>query len=483
MEVKIAIVIVYMIAMFGISAWSTWKIKNQGSSGYLLAGKSVPWILLATMAIGISIGGTTTTGVAQYGYSYGLSAGWYGVATVVAFLAFMAIAMKKSYKYNFSTSAEIFGRAFSKPEGFLCALFGIVVMIGMYALQIISGGAVLYGLLPEVFTMTSARVVTTIVFLVISLLGGYMGAVMVNLLNTILIYVGLILAVISALNSAGGWSNLVAALDTAAPEVPWTSPVAGAGLVVIISWILTNTINGIANQAHFQLVGSAKDYKSAKRGLLVGALCILPTGFLCAIIGMVARVQFPQLAETGMTSAAFTMVVSQMSPLIAGFVLAGLWAAVVSTAIGFTSGTSMLITGVLVKQYIKSDVSDRAQLIMSRIIVVLMSAFALFIALRVMSIVSFFMTIATFIVPQGVLVFLMFHFPKTVKRSSCIVSLIATLLAIICWNLVPALHIFRELPYLVVIVTVVCAALCALFDRRSIEYSRVFVEESAQKDA
>lgn len=51
MNVKLLIVVLYMALMIAISVWSTWKIKNQGASGYLLAGKSVPWLLLAIVAM------------------------------------------------------------------------------------------------------------------------------------------------------------------------------------------------------------------------------------------------------------------------------------------------------------------------------------------------------------------------------------------------------------------------------------------------
>lgn len=482
MNIKLLIVILYMIAMIAISAWSTWKIRNEGASGYLLAGKGVPWVLLATMVMGLSIGGTSTTGVAQNAYGYGISAGWYGVSIAVGVLVFAALIMKKAYKYNFGTSAEIFGRAFSKPEGFLCAVFGTIVMIGMYALQIISGGSVLYGLLPDVFNMASAQIVTAVIFLVISLLGGYMGAIMVNLLNTALIYIGLIAAMVSSLSKVGGLGSLTETLYTLEPETPWTNGIAGAGLVVVVSWILTQVLNGMANQSHFQVIASAKNYKHAKWGVVIGAILIIPTGFMCAIVGMVARVNFPELAENGMTSAAFTMVVSQMNPVIGGIILASLWAAVVSTAVGFTSGASMLVSQVLIKQFFFPSISDKAQVVISRLVVILMTAFALFVALQVSGIVSFFMLIANFIVPQGVLIVLMFHFPGAVRKSTCIVSLIATVVAIVAWNLIPALHIFRELIYLVAVVTVLCALICRLVDKRPVDYARVFDEAHAQKD-
>lgn len=480
MNIKLLIVVLYMALMIAISVWSTWKIKNQGASGYLLAGKSVPWLLLATMVMGLSIGGTATTGVAQNAYQYGISAGWYGVSVAVAVLAFAAVVMKKAHRYNFGTAAEIFGRAFDKPEGFLCVLTSVIQHIGLYSLQIISGGAVLYGLLPGVFSLTSAQIVTAVIFLVISLLGGYLGAVMVNLINTLLIYIGLFIATFTSLGSVDGWGNLTMSLQAASPDVPWTNLISGAGIVTILSWMLTQVINGLANQPHFQLVASAKNYKNAKIGIVVGAILMLPVGFLCAVVGMVARIRFPELLASGETSSAFTMVVGAMHPLVGGLVLAGLWAAVVSTAIALNSGVQMLGVHVLIKEFFAPNMKDKTEVMLSRIFVVIVTLVSLFLALMVSEIVSLFMTVATFVVPQGVLLLLMFHFPKVVKKSSCVVSLIATLAAIVAWYLFPALHVFRELAYFVVVVTLACVVICYLVDKRPVDYSKVFVERDVQ---
>ena len=48
--------------------------------GYLLAGRGLPTVVVATMLAGLAVGGASTIGVAERAYSVGISAGWYNAA-------------------------------------------------------------------------------------------------------------------------------------------------------------------------------------------------------------------------------------------------------------------------------------------------------------------------------------------------------------------------------------------------------------------
>ena len=79
MEIAIAILVVYMVSIVLISAFAgklSKKVSNKTLAGFLLAGQSMPWWLVAFMVCGIAVGGASTVGVAQNAYTAGMSAGW-----------------------------------------------------------------------------------------------------------------------------------------------------------------------------------------------------------------------------------------------------------------------------------------------------------------------------------------------------------------------------------------------------------------------
>ena len=86
-----------------------------------------------------------------------------------------------------------------------------------------------------------------------------------------------------------------------------------------------------------------------------GGLLILPVGFISAIIGMAAAVLHPGIVP----AEALPRVVLDLSPLAAGIILAGLWAADVSTASALLMGSATLVSSDIVKRFFKGIVKGR----------------------------------------------------------------------------------------------------------------------------
>ena len=87
------IIILYLILLFGVSAWAQKrqkKMEAQGGTGsFLMASKSLPTVLVAFMMAGAGIGSINTTGIAEQVQTAGLSGACAGFAGAVA-LAYSA---------------------------------------------------------------------------------------------------------------------------------------------------------------------------------------------------------------------------------------------------------------------------------------------------------------------------------------------------------------------------------------------------------
>lgn len=68
----------------------------------------------------------------------------------------------------------------------------------------------------------------------------------------------------------------------------------------------------ITAQGPVQIACGAKDSASARKGFIWGAALIFPIGFLCALIGIVARVTSPNITAT----MALPSVIMGLDPLL-----------------------------------------------------------------------------------------------------------------------------------------------------------------------
>ena len=77
-QIPLLVVVFYMVILFAVTWWA--RSLNErgggGAVGYLLAGRGLPTIVVASLLAGLAVGGASTIGVAERAYGVGLSAGW-----------------------------------------------------------------------------------------------------------------------------------------------------------------------------------------------------------------------------------------------------------------------------------------------------------------------------------------------------------------------------------------------------------------------
>lgn len=466
MTETIVILAAYMVFIVLISALSgrlSRRVSNKTALGFLLAGQSMPWWLVAFMVCGIAVGGASTVGVAQNAYTSGMSAAWYTGAWAFGGLVFGLCIAKKIRSLSITTISEFFRRAFGRKAALIATVAQVVVLFGVNAAQIVAGGAIIVAVIPT-FSMTTALVVSALIFFGTSFLGGYFGASIANIINVVVIYVGLALALVLGVTSFGGFENVTAALPA---EGQWFDLIAGMGPAAIVAWFITMAFCTPANQMMFQASASAKDDRNAKWGLVAGSMLMIPTGFISAYIGIMGASAFPDVPS----AAALPTVIVSLGPVLAGICLAGLWAADVSTAVSLLIGISTIITKDIVIEYVKPDLSDRGQLILSKVVIAATVACGLLLAMNLSGIVSFLMTLHCLFAPFTVMVLLCLFAPGLLRKSSCMATLGAGCAAMVLYAFVPALHVISQPAYLVVPASFVALLLTLVFDKRAADVS------------
>ena len=296
MSIQLAIIILYIAVLFGISIYAK-RLAANGSTNFLFAGRKMGPFLVAVNVAGLAIGAASTIGVAENAFTTGLAAGWYNAAWSAGAVVMGLFAAAKYRNMNCTTVPELFERYYDK-KGRIIAVFGlIIIQMVITALQYLAGGAILSSLLPEYFSFQAGMLVSAVVFIGITLIGGLWSSGLSNILSVTLIYIGVLAGTYVSVMQQGGIGAISAKLP---PGTGWFDPVGNLGLATIIGWFVVMITQAITAQGPVQIACGARDGKAARNGYLWGAAIIFPIGFLCALMGLAAKVAYPGIkADNG----------------------------------------------------------------------------------------------------------------------------------------------------------------------------------------
>ncbi|MDR2394624.1 MAG: sodium:solute symporter family protein [Treponema sp.] len=435
MSIQLAILIVYIIGLLVLAAWAT-RIQKRSTSNkmlsYLLAGRDMPWVIVAVMLTGLAVGGASTVGVAQNAYRNGLSAGWYNAAWGAGgiFVGFFTVKYLRRMKVK--TIPEMMGLMYGPRTRFLGVINQLLIMITITSMQYVAGGTILKALLPDIFTENSGMFASAAIFILITVTGGYWASGLTNFVNVIVIYIGIIAALFQTLGKFGGLGSIGQSLP---PGDHWFAWIGKASEGAMGGWAVAGFMTvmitmAVSTQAVAQIGFAAKNEQVAQKGFLLGGILILPAGFLCALFGIVAAAKFPGISP----QMALPTVAAQLSPFVGGIFLAALWAADISTAVGLLMGCSTLVVEDIVKKFYKKPIQGKNQLVVSRITVLLVSLFSFFLALTSSSIIATITTALAITTSFTLLILANIYVPKFCKKIAGFPIMLASLVLWLIWT-------------------------------------------------
>lgn len=315
--IQIIIVSFYVAITIAIGVWTKQKLKS--SQAFDGAGLGI--LLCVVAGAGEWLGGTATTGVAEYGYEYGLSGAWYTIANGMG-ICFLAVFFAKLFRsLGMSTISGIIGRFLGKTAKRISAILLIFIMVAVGSSQMVALGT----LGEELFHISATAAILSLGagVLFYTVLGGMLAVGYTNILHMIVMYMGSMIAVTVCLLQNGGIRQLTAVL----PESYFAMDTIGISKVG--SWLIASVLGACVAQAGIQPILASKDEKTAVKSSYFIAILVAPFGILSALLGMIARVRFPELENA---KQALPILLMSMNPMVGGFVMASIMAAILSTA-------------------------------------------------------------------------------------------------------------------------------------------------------
>jgi len=264
--------------------------KKDSENFLLYKGKNNAFVVAASIA-GLAIGGASTIGIAENAFTVGLSAGWYDTAWAIGAVVSSMLAVRYLRRSQYTTISGLVRDLYGTKTSFIMVIAMCIIQSGIIALQYKAGGSILASLLPDIFTVQSGTFFSFLIFMLVAVIGGMGSVSLTNVLNLVLIYVGVILAAALVLWNHGG-REAIDVLTKADPDTPYLSLTAGMGWMGILSWIVVMLGNTNSVQGVVQIGLTGKSDRSATVGFIVGAILMVPVFknvgfFMLAVCGAV----------------------------------------------------------------------------------------------------------------------------------------------------------------------------------------------------
>ena len=375
----IIIVICYLVGMLVIGA-IVGKLKIKNSEDYMVAGRRMGLFMVAFSLSANNIGGGSTTGLAGKAFgALGMSAIWYVLAASIAMipLAFFAPKIRKTLAV---TIPEVIGRRFGKSSSIFSAILNIIALFCLTSSQVAASGSVVSALTG--IPMNVCLILAGIVIILYTTLGGMIADQISDLVQFIIIFIGLAIATPFVINGIGGWQTLSAKLPAAQ-----LSPTK-IGWVVIIGYIFNYFCTFLSGPEMISRFESAKDEKTAFRasllsGVLMAAMAIFPT--LLGLAALAVKDSLPNVVASN----AMMSVTSKFAPtFITGLVSAAIISATMSSADSNLLCMSTMAMNDIIKPYTKLVVDDKKSILYTRSLNVVFCAIAMAISMFNINIVT-----------------------------------------------------------------------------------------------
>ena len=420
MPIQLLILIIYFAITIAIGFFASRKSSSAAS----FHGAGLGVLMCVAAGTGEWLGGTSTTGIAEYGFLYGISGAWYTVANGLGIVV-LAIFFAKLYRsLDTVTVPGIVEKFVGVDARIVSSILLTIVMIAVGTSQLIAAGALGVSVLGISFK--TAVIVMGIGFIVYTLAGGMVAVGYTNILHLIVMYGGMILAVVFSFRLVGGVETLRATL----PQEYFSPLSIGGGK--ISSWLIASVLGACTAQAGIQPILAAKDAKTARRAAFVTALVVAPFGVLSALFGMAAKIVLPDLANAKQALPALMM---QLDPLVGGLVLAAIFAAILSTVSPIILASGTMVTKDIYQRRLHPDASDRQVLLVSRLFTSLAGVLCVLMALALYGETKILdMVYAAYSLRGAIFVVLLFAmYWRRASRRGATYSLILTGLTIVFW--------------------------------------------------
>lgn len=357
---------ILFLSLFAVIGLFSARFSRKSTRDYYLASNSIgPW-LVGLSAVATNNSGYMFIGVIGFTYTEGLSAVWLMVGWLLGDFVSSLFIHKKLRVATADTGDLSYIGVLARwgggyRQGFQQALgiLAFVFLLAYASAQLVAGSKALYVLLD--WPQSAGAVVGAIIIVAYCLAGGIRASIWTDAAQSFVMITAMSILLYSAVASLGGlsgaWQQLSAIPDYTALLPDTFVPGVGGLILFVAGWFVAGF--SVVGQPHimvrFMSMTNASDIKSARIWYYVWF-----TAFYCmaTAVGMLARVSLPETAQFDAELALPRLAMDLLNPVLVGLILAGIFAATMSTADSLVLSCSSALSRDILPESIRSKINS-----------------------------------------------------------------------------------------------------------------------------
>ncbi|WP_425804034.1 sodium/proline symporter PutP [Desulfitobacterium sp. Sab5] len=372
-------IVFYMVGMLFIGYYSYKRTSNL--SDYMLGGRSLGPAVTALSAGASDMSGWLMMGLPGAMFAQGLSSGWIAIGlTLGAYANWLYVAPRlRSYTevaQDSITVPEYLGNRFHDQSHILQLISGIVIIIffTFYVSSGIVSGAVLFQTTFQMNYHAGLWLITSVI-VAYTLFGGFLAVSLTDFVQGLIMVIALIMVPVVTVIHSGGLSSSFDTIHSINPALlDIFKGTSVAGIISLFAWGL-----GYFGQPHiivrFMAIKSVQEVKRARKIAMTWMIFSVVGAMFTGLIGIA------YFHQQGINLANPETVFIQLGrilfhPLLTGFLLAAILAAIMSTISSQLLVTSSSLTQDIYKLLFRRAAGEKELLIVSRLSVLAVALIA-----------------------------------------------------------------------------------------------------------
>jgi len=385
MSTTVSVLIVYLGILAALAIWS--RRETHTLSGYYLAGKKLPFWVVAFSTNATGESGWLLLGLSGMGYAVGVQAYWVVVGEILGIGAAWWLVARRLKKFGDETDAitvpDVLAAKFADKwhliRGIAVAI--ILVMVTAYVTaQMVASGKAFQSFLGMEYS--TGVIVGSIFIIGYTFIGGYKAVSYTDVVQGVLMLLGLIAVPIAAVAYAGGWAEVqsnLALQDPALVDMFAVSDIGKPVWIAIASFIAIGLPFLGVPQLLIRFM-SARDDGEIKKARIVSmsVLLIFTAGAVTA--GVAGRALYPGLEDA---ETIFPVLSNNLfPPIIAGMLLVVVLSAIMSTVDSLLLLASSSVVRDTYQKIIGTDRSEETLSNYGKIVTVIIGAVAVVLGIQ-----------------------------------------------------------------------------------------------------
>lgn len=388
--IKLVLLLLFFAVMVGVGLYCRKHATDVNS--FVLGGRSVgPW--LTAFAYGTSyFSAVVFVGYAgQFGWKYGIAATWAGIGNAVlgSLLAWVVLGRRTRIMTQHLSSAtmpQFFGERFHSKPLKIAASVIIFVFLIPYTASLYNGLSRLFGMAFNI-DYSVCIILMAVLTGIYVIAGGYMATAINDFIQGIIMLFGIVVIVLAVLNGKGGfmeaYRSLAEVADPAVSDTPGVfASFFGPDPLGLLFVVLLTSFGTWGLPQMVQKFYAIKNEAAIRKGTVISTIFALVVSGGCYFLGGFGRLFSDQVdvASDGYDAIVPTML-ENLSPILIAIAVILVLSASMSTLSSLVIASSSTLTIDFLKDNFIKNMSEKRQLRMIRILIVVFIAVSAIIAL------------------------------------------------------------------------------------------------------